>query len=106
MDGFLVEPQNQDRVGTTWELSHEWLLAEATLSSQGFQWFTRKPLDSVVDPQSQDSRLKTEVQQHRTGLIRRYWSDRGATTQSGESEAKDTCQDRKACVEAKQVCGR
>jgi hypothetical protein len=24
MDGFLVEPQNQGRVGTTWEPSHEW----------------------------------------------------------------------------------
>jgi hypothetical protein len=32
MDGFLVEPQNQGRVGTTWEPSHEWRLAEATPS--------------------------------------------------------------------------
>jgi hypothetical protein len=24
MDGFLVEPQNQGRAGTTWESSHEW----------------------------------------------------------------------------------
>jgi hypothetical protein len=24
MDGFLVEPQNQARAGTTWEPSHEW----------------------------------------------------------------------------------
>jgi hypothetical protein len=24
MDGFLVEPQNQCRAGTTWESSHEW----------------------------------------------------------------------------------
>jgi hypothetical protein len=24
MDGFLVEPQNQGRAGTTWEPSHEW----------------------------------------------------------------------------------
>jgi hypothetical protein len=23
-DGFLVEPQNQGRAGTTWEPSHEW----------------------------------------------------------------------------------
>jgi hypothetical protein len=22
--GFLVEPQNQGRAGTSWELSHEW----------------------------------------------------------------------------------
>jgi hypothetical protein len=58
MDGFLVEPQNQDRAGTTWEPSHEWRFAEATLSSQGFQWFTRKPLVSLVDPQSQDRRTE------------------------------------------------
>jgi hypothetical protein len=32
VDGFLVEPQNQGRAGTTWEPSHEWRLAEATLS--------------------------------------------------------------------------
>jgi hypothetical protein len=33
-------------------------------------------------------------------------SDRCATTQSGDFEAEDTRWDRKACVEAKQVCGR
>jgi hypothetical protein len=33
MDGFLVEPQNQGRAGTTWEPSHEWQLAEATPSA-------------------------------------------------------------------------
>jgi hypothetical protein len=33
-------------------------------------------------------------------------SDRCATTQSGDFEAEDTRRDRKACVEAKQVCGR
>jgi hypothetical protein len=26
MDDFLVEPQNQGRAGTMWQLSHEWLL--------------------------------------------------------------------------------
>jgi hypothetical protein len=52
----LVEPQNQGRAGTTWEPSHEWRLAEATPSSWGFRWFTRKPLGSLVDPQSQDRR--------------------------------------------------
>jgi hypothetical protein len=36
MDDFLVEPQNQDRAGTTWEPSHEWRLAEATPSSRAF----------------------------------------------------------------------
>jgi hypothetical protein len=30
MDGFLVEPQNQGRAGTTWEPIHEWRLVEAT----------------------------------------------------------------------------
>jgi hypothetical protein len=53
MDSFLVEAQNQGRAGTTWEPCHEWRLAEATPSSRGFQWFTRKPLGSLVDPQSQ-----------------------------------------------------
>jgi hypothetical protein len=55
VDDFLVEPQNQGRTGTTWELSHEWQLAEATPSSQGLQWFTRKPLGYSVDH-------KTEVE--------------------------------------------
>jgi hypothetical protein len=32
-----------------------------------------------------------------------HQSDRCATTQSGHFEAEDTCRDRKACVEAKQV---
>jgi hypothetical protein len=58
MDGFFVEPQNQGRAGTTWEPSHEWRLAEATPNSRGFRWFTRKPLGSLVDPQSQDKRTK------------------------------------------------
>jgi hypothetical protein len=37
----------------------------------------------------------------RTGEEHRY--DRCATTQPGIFEAEDTCRDRKACVEAKQV---
>jgi hypothetical protein len=37
VDGFLVEPRNQDRPGTTCEPSHEWRLAEATPSSRGLQ---------------------------------------------------------------------
>jgi hypothetical protein len=52
---------------------------------------------------------KTEVQQHRTsltGLTSGYRSDRCAMTQSGDFEAEDTRRDCKACVEAKQVCGR
>jgi uncharacterized protein YcnI len=49
--------------------------------------------------------LKTEVQQHQTGLTDGYRSDRCATTQSGGFEGEDTRRDRKACVKAKQVCG-
>jgi hypothetical protein len=49
---------------------------------------------------------KTEMQQLQTdliGLTGGYQSDRCATTLYGDFEAKDTRQDRKACVEAKQV---
>jgi hypothetical protein len=59
---------------------------------------------------------KTELQLLQTGLTGRpvgtdltgeeHWSDRCATSQSGDFEAEDTRRDRKACVEAKQVCGR
>jgi hypothetical protein len=72
MDGFLVEPQNQGRAGTTWEPSHEWRLMEATSSSRGFQWFTRKPLGSLVDPQSQDRRTEDGVA---AALDRSDWCD-------------------------------
>jgi hypothetical protein len=47
--------------GTTWEPSYVWRLAEATPSSWGFRWFTRKPLGSFVDPQSQDRRTEDGV---------------------------------------------
>jgi hypothetical protein len=53
---------------------------------------------------------KTEVQQHRTGLTgltgEEHRSDRCAMTQFGDFEVEDMRRDRKACVEAKQVCGR
>jgi hypothetical protein len=61
VDGFLVEPQNQGRAGTTWEPSHEWRLAEVTRSSRGLQWFTRKPLGYSVEPQNRGRRLGEEV---------------------------------------------
>jgi hypothetical protein len=61
MDSFLVEPQNQGRAGTTWEPSHEWRLVEATPSSWGLQWFTRKPLGYSVEPQNRGRRLDEEV---------------------------------------------
>jgi hypothetical protein len=116
MDGFLVEPQNQGRAGTTWELSHEWRLAEATPSSRGLHWFTRKPLGYSVKPQNRGRRLDEEVRPprpvqppRRGGQI--AWAS--LTAQGGgltarsllprSFEAEDTRQDRKACVEAKQV---
>jgi hypothetical protein len=50
---------------------------------------------------------KTEMQQLQTGLTgEEHRSDRCATTQSGDFEAEDMHRDRKARVEAKQVCGR
>jgi hypothetical protein len=61
VDGFLVEPQNQGRASTTWEPSHEWRLAEATPSSRGLQWLTRKPLGYSVEPQNRGRRLDEEV---------------------------------------------
>jgi hypothetical protein len=33
-------------------------LAKATSSSRGFRWFTRKPIGSLVDSQSQDRRTE------------------------------------------------
>jgi hypothetical protein len=51
--------------------------------------------------------LKREVQQLQTGLTsEEHRSDRCATTQSGDFEAEETHQDRKTCVEAKQVRSR
>jgi hypothetical protein len=43
------------------EPSHEWRLAEATPSSRGLRWFTRKPLGYSVEPQNRDQRLDEEV---------------------------------------------
>jgi hypothetical protein len=57
----LVEPQNQGRARTTWEPSHDWRLAEATPSSRGLQWYTRKPLGYSVEPQNRGRRLDEEV---------------------------------------------
>jgi hypothetical protein len=59
--GFLVETQNQGRAGTTSEPSHEWTLADATPSSRGLQWFTRKPLGYSVEPQNRGRRLDEAV---------------------------------------------
>jgi hypothetical protein len=119
VDGFLVEPQNQGRAGTTWDLSHEWRLAEATPTSRGLQWFTRKPLGYLVEPQNRGRRLDKEVRPPRPVQPPRRGSQTawaGLTTQGAvllpgslpprSFEAEDTCRDRKACIEAKQGCGR
>jgi hypothetical protein len=71
-------------------------LAEATPSSRGLQWFTRKPLGYSVEPQNRGRRLDEEVRPPRPvqpplSLVLRCF------------EAEDTHRDRKACVEAKQV---
>jgi hypothetical protein len=76
VDGFLVEPQNQGRAGTTWEPSHEWRLAEATPSSRSLQWFTRKPLGYSVEPQNRGRRLDEEV----------WPTQAGSTAQEGRSD--------------------
>jgi hypothetical protein len=47
---------------------------------------------------------KTVLQQCQTGLTGgEHQSDRCATMESRIFEAEDTCRDRKACIEAKQV---
>jgi hypothetical protein len=56
---------------------------------------------------------KKELQQLQTGLMvgtgltgEKHRSDRCATTQFRDFKVEDTRRDRKACVEAKRVCGR
>jgi hypothetical protein len=61
VDGFMLEPQNQGRAGTTWEPSHEWRLVEATPSSRVLQRFTRKPLGYSVEPRNGGRRLDEEM---------------------------------------------
>jgi hypothetical protein len=77
VDGFLVEPQNHCLARTTWEPSHEWRLVEATPSSRGLQWFTRKPLGYSVEPQNRGRRLDEEVWPTQAGsTAQEEWSDR------------------------------
>jgi hypothetical protein len=106
--GWASKPRlSRDYVG-----AESWVwLAETTPSLRGFHWFARKPLGSLVDPQSQDRRPEVAAQGPvwlvGTGLVGgAHQSDRCATMQFGDFEAEDTHRDRKACVEAKQVCGR
>jgi hypothetical protein len=116
-NGFLVEPQNQGRAGTTWEPSHHWRLAEATPSSRGLQWFTTKPLGYSGEPQNRSRRLDEEVRPPRpvqlpgrggqtawAGLTARGGAIRPPWSLAPRSfEAEDTRRDCKACVEAKQL---
>jgi hypothetical protein len=85
----LVEPQNQGRAGTTWELSYEWRLAEATPSSRSFQWFTGKPLGYSVEPQNRGRRLDEDMRPPRPVQPPRRggpaaWA--GLTAQEGRSD--------------------
>jgi hypothetical protein len=89
VDGFLVEPQNQGQAGTTWERSHEWQLAEATPSSRGSQWFTRKPLGYSVEPQNRGRRLNKVMRPPRPVQLpwrggQTAWA--GLTTQEGRPD--------------------
>jgi hypothetical protein len=69
--------------------------------SSGNHWVPR----SIHQAKIKES--KTELQQLQTGLTgEEHRSDRCATMQSGDFKAEDTRQDRKVCVETKQICGR
>jgi hypothetical protein len=75
-------------------------LAEATSSSRGLRWFTRKSPGYSAEPQSRGRRPGVPVRPKparpvwRTGLT-------GLGSQgAGSFETEDTRRDRKACVEA------
>jgi hypothetical protein len=76
MDGFLVEPQNQGRAGTTWESSHEWRLAEATPSCGVSFGSTENHCVPWLIHKAKTEEPRMEVQQHQTGLTGGYRSDR------------------------------
>jgi hypothetical protein len=79
-------------------------LAEATPSSQGFQWFTRKSLGSWLIHKAKTEEPKTVLRQLQTSLTGGSdRSDRFVMTRSEIFEVEDTRRDLKACVEAKQV---
>jgi hypothetical protein len=89
VDSFLVEPKNQDRVGTTWEPSHEWRLAEATPSLRGLQWFAIKALGYSVEPQNRGRRLDEEMRPPRSVQPPRRGGQTAwvvLTTQEGQSD--------------------
>jgi hypothetical protein len=55
-------------------------IAEATPSSRGLQWFTRKPLGYSVEPQNQGQRLDEEVRPSRPVQPPRGRGEGGLTT--------------------------
>jgi hypothetical protein len=107
MDSFLVQPQTKvepglrgSRVisGDWWRLHQVRGVSDGSPENHWVPWLIHKA--KTKEP-------KTGVQQDRTGLTRGSdRSDQCVTMQSGNFEAEDTRRDRKACVEAKQVCDR
>jgi hypothetical protein len=51
-----------------WEPSHEWLLAEATPSSRGFQWSPENHWVPWLIHKAKTEKQKTVLQQLQTGL--------------------------------------
>jgi hypothetical protein len=100
MDDFLMSLKTKVKPGLRGSrvMSGDWRRLHRVRGV--FQWFTRKPLGSLVDPQSQDRRTEDG------GAAALDRSDQCATTQIRDFEAEDMRRDCKACVEAKQVCGR
>jgi hypothetical protein len=87
--------------GRSWGPSHEWDWCGGHTKPMGFAVVHHKTtgfLGWATKP-----KLKTEVLQHQVGLTGRSDQyDRCASWASGDFEAEDICQDRKACIEAKQ----
>jgi hypothetical protein len=101
MYGSMVEPQSQDRVGTTWGPSHGWRLAGFHTKSAGFAVVHHKTTRFLGWATKQ--RTKTEALQHQVGLTgEEHRSDRCAPWAFEDFEAEDTHWDHKACIEAKQ----
>jgi hypothetical protein len=75
-------------------------------SSRGLQWFTKKPLDFLVEPQNRGRRLDGGGAGTQVGLTAQV--GRGGLTAwvatSRSFEAKDTQHNRKACVETTRAC--
>jgi hypothetical protein len=85
--GFLVEPQNQGRAGTTWRPSHEWDWCGGCTESAGFAAVHHKTVEVPW--------LSHKAKTRRLDGRRR---DLGALR---DFEAEDARRDRKACVEVK-----